>query len=436
MPFCTITRRRTNTLDNTPHRRPKGSPGKQGLAWGGVGPNHVLAASWLAYAAFYFPRLAFAASKLGLLADPSLALSRAFLGLADGLFLAVYAAGQFVAGALTDRIGPRRLVVLGLGIACGASLLFATASAPWFLLVALLLQGTAQATGWAAVCSDVAQHTPPHRRGVAFGILSTSYAFGALAAPVLLGWFAYSVIGQWRAAPLTGATIAFLVAVAYALWLRAWFAPDQAGRQVRPRNTQPFALLRSRPLWLLSSADFLLKPVISATVFWAPVLVRDALPSLDAGAATAIAGLLGLAGLAGPLLAGTISDRLFGGHRVRPAVFALLGCTVALLLFPVAARTQRWWLIALVLLVLGITLYAAESLIVGVAAAEAGGAQAAIAVGIVNGVGSVGGILGGLVPGLVTGTALFLALAFTALIASLLLIPLAYKASGRDHSLR
>nr|WP_286207427.1 MFS transporter [Thermomicrobium sp. CFH 73360] len=370
------------------------------------------------------------------MADPTLGLSRVFLGVADALFLAVYAAGQFVAGALTDRVGPRRLVTLGLLTACAASLLLAATPTAWLLLAALLIQGAAQATGWAAVCSDVAQHTPPQRRGVAFGILSTSYAFGALAAPVLLGWFAYSVIGQWRAAPLAGGMIALFVAVAYTLWLRVWFAPDRASQHLRASERQALALLRSRSLWFLSGADFLLKPVIYATVFWAPVLVRDALPFIAAGVATAIAGLLGLAGLAGPLLAGTISDRLFGGHRVRPAVFALLGCTVALLLFPVAARTQRWWLIALVLLALGITLYAAESLIVGVAAAEAGGAQAAIAVGIVNGVGSVGGILGGLVPGLVTGTSLFLALAFTALIASLLLIPLTDKASGHDHSPR
>uniref|UniRef100_A0A7C5RV25 MFS transporter n=1 Tax=Thermomicrobium roseum TaxID=500 RepID=A0A7C5RV25_THERO len=400
-------------------------------------PNHVLAASWLAYAAFYFPRLAFAASKLGLLADPTLGLSRVFLGVADAFFLAVYAAGQFVAGALTDRVGPRRLVTLGLLTACAASLLLAATPTAWLLLAALLIQGAAQATGWAAVCSDVAQHTSPDRRGLAFGILSTSYAFGALAAPVALGWIAYALLDQWRAAPLGGAVIALAVTLVYALWLRSWSAPDQRSGDSRLGKTrQPSALLRSRPIWLLSAADFLLKPVIYATVFWTPVLVRDALPFIAAGVATAIAGLLGLAGLAGPLLAGALSDRLFGGHRVRPAVFALLGCTVALLLFPVAARTQRWWLIALVLLALGITLYAAESLIVGVAAAEAGGAQAAIAVGIVNGVGSVGGILGGLVPGLVTGTSLFLALAFTALLASLLLIPLTEKASGHDHSPR
>ncbi|MCS7050091.1 MAG: MFS transporter, partial [Thermomicrobium sp.] len=151
--------------------------------------QRVLAGSWLAYAAFYFPRLAFATSKLGLLADPSLGLSRAFLGLGDSLFLITYASGQFLAGAMTDRLGPRRLVTTGLALAGGAALLLSFTSTPWFLLVSLTLQGAAQATGWAAVCSDVAAHTPPERRGIAFGILSTSYAFGALAAPVLLGWF-------------------------------------------------------------------------------------------------------------------------------------------------------------------------------------------------------------------------------------------------------
>lgn len=63
----------------------------------------VLFASWLAYAAFYFPRLAFSVSKLGLLTEPSIAPSRPFLRLAEALFLVVYATGQFIWGGLSGR---------------------------------------------------------------------------------------------------------------------------------------------------------------------------------------------------------------------------------------------------------------------------------------------------------------------------------------------
>ncbi|MCX2727832.1 MFS transporter [Thermomicrobium sp. 4228-Ro] len=385
--------------------------------------TQVLAASWLAYATFYFPRLAFSASKLGLLADPSLALSRAFLGFADALFLAVYAAGQFVSGAVTERLGPRRLVSFGLLLAAAAALALAVVRHPWLLVATLVVQGIAQSTGWAAVCADVASHTPVERRGTAFGVLSTSYAFGALAAPVVLGWIAYAVAGSWRAAPLASAVVAALVTTIYLRWL------GLRHRRTRSVTTGASAgwsdVLRQPAVWLLSVADFLLKPVIYATVFWAPVLVHDAIPTLDPALATTLAGVLGLAGLAGPLLAGTVSDRLFASRRAFPALLALLGCSLTLVLYPVAARTGRWWLLALVLLALGVTLYAAESLIVGVASAEAGRAHSALAVGIVNGVGSFGGIIGGFVPGLASGSGLFLLLAAATLVATVPLVPVA-----------
>ncbi|MBX6341527.1 MAG: MFS transporter, partial [Thermomicrobiaceae bacterium] len=47
----------------------------------------MLVASWLAYAASYFPRLAFSVAKLGLLRDPAAPLSRPAMGILDGLFL-------------------------------------------------------------------------------------------------------------------------------------------------------------------------------------------------------------------------------------------------------------------------------------------------------------------------------------------------------------
>ncbi|MCX7623284.1 MAG: MFS transporter [Thermomicrobium sp.] len=385
-------------------------------------PLHVLAASWLAYATFYFPRLAFAASKLGLLADPALVVSRGFLGFADALFLAVYATGQFVSGALAERLGPRRLVILGLVVAAAGALLLAAAAGPTWLIAALVVQGAAQSTGWSAVCSDVARATPPERRGTAFGVLSTSYAFGALAAPVLLGWFAYALAGSWRAAPLASAAIALAVAAVYAFWLAGWRRPSPHALVERTAGDLR-TVLRLPSVWLLSLADFLLKPVIYATVFWAPVLVRDALPGLSPAMATTLAGSLGLAGFVGPLLAGLVSDRWFGSRRAFPTILALLGCALTLALYPVAAATGAWWGLAIDLLLLGVTLYAAESLIVGVAAAESGRQQAALAVGIVNGIGSAGGILGGLVPGLVRGESLFFLLALATLAAVFPLLP-------------
>ncbi|WP_209324504.1 hypothetical protein [Brevibacterium renqingii] len=56
----------------------------------------IFALSWLAYAAYYFPRNAISAAKVGILDDG--VISRAGLGYLDSAYLTAYAVGQFIWG--------------------------------------------------------------------------------------------------------------------------------------------------------------------------------------------------------------------------------------------------------------------------------------------------------------------------------------------------
>lgn len=58
--------------------------------------TRIFALTWLSYAAFYFPRHAFSAAKVGILDEG--VISRQGLGLLDSGYLAAYAVGQFVWG--------------------------------------------------------------------------------------------------------------------------------------------------------------------------------------------------------------------------------------------------------------------------------------------------------------------------------------------------
>src|SRR4030095_7195856 len=75
----------------------------------------IFALSWLAYAAFYFPRSAFSAAKVGILDEGFL--TKQTLGLLDSVYLAAYAVGQFVWGACAEKYGTRVVVAGGMGMA-------------------------------------------------------------------------------------------------------------------------------------------------------------------------------------------------------------------------------------------------------------------------------------------------------------------------------
>ena len=387
-----------------------------------LGWRRALALSWIAYLTYYFPRLAFAVAKLGLLGDPAAPLSRAAMGVLDGLFLTLYALGQFVWGAAGVRLGPRILVPAGLVLAAGAAGLMAKAQTLSIFLVAMTIQGIAQSTGWPVLCLDVVRRVPATARGTAFGVLSTSYVAGGLIAPPLLGWFAYSVFATWRAAFLVAAGVALCVAALY------WFATSEHGASTessltvkQPAGRAMLAALRDRDVQVLALADFLAKPALYAIQFWGPVMAAEWLRQGPV-VATFVAAAFSLAGLAAPVVAGILSDRQ--GRRRPVVITGLLLCAVLLLILPFIAQTAQVLAVALGFFAIGLAFYGSESLLTGVAAAERGAANsdASAAVGVVNGVGSLGAILGGMLPGYVHGPALFNGLAVACAGAALLLV--------------
>ena len=175
----------------------------------------IFAITWIAYAGFYFTRQAFSVAKLGILEDPvlSVTLSKSTLANLDAVYLAAYAAGQFVWGSVSDRYGPRIVVLGGLAISAVATLFMGLLPALVFLLPLMIVQGLSQSTGWSGTLKNMSQFFSISERGRVLGLWSTNYAFGGLVAAPVLGWFAYSLFDSWRVAFTTGAVIVAAVFV-------------------------------------------------------------------------------------------------------------------------------------------------------------------------------------------------------------------------------
>ena len=431
--------------------------------------RRIFAITWLAYAGFYFVRQAFSVAKLGILDDPAVhgVLTEQVLGAIDAVYLAAYAVGQFLWGMWADRFGPRVVVVGGMIGAIAASCLMGVSSALLVFGGAMAVQGLAQSAGWAPLCKNMGNFFPVRERGRVLGIWSSNYAFGGLAAPPFLGWWAYSVLDSWHAAFLAGAATLAVVLAAFLVFQRDT-PPDAGPAHPRPVDAEgrsgdthaghaepgpaetdptgqtrptekaaagrpdakrsPLALyretLQDRMVLTLGAAYFLLKPARYAILLWGPVIVSRRLPEVGNLGATLIPVAFGVAGVLAPVLIGWLSDTVFRSRRVPPCVLALGLLTAALILFMPLTSTGSAGVMIAVLAVIGLSVYAADAMISCVAAVDFGSSGGAgTAAGLVNGCGSVGAILGGLLPGFLSGTTLFHGFAGAAFLAGLLMLP-------------
>ncbi|MCG7608567.1 MULTISPECIES: MFS transporter [Mycobacterium] len=413
----------------------------------------IFAVTWIAYAGFYFTRQAFSVAKLGILEDPILSthLTKSTLANLDAAYLAAYAVGQFVWGQVSDRFGPRVVILGGLAISAIATVFMGLLPALVFLLPLMIVQGLAQSTGWSPTLSNMAQFFSIGERGRVLGLWSTNYAFGGLVAAPILGWAAYDVFGSWRAAFFTGAAIVVGVFVLVLLFQRnrpqdVGLPPIEeyrAAQDVREgveldESPEAESVAEPKPSWreslkvvlgdgmvrTLGASYFLLKPARYAILLWGPVIVAERLADGDKFQAVTIPVAFGVAGVLAPILLGRISDRVFSARRV-PACVISLGILVAVLaLFGPLTATGSAWVMVVVLGLIGLSVYGADAMISCVAAVDFGTSKhAGTAAGFINCCGSVGAILGGLLPGYLNTSTLFYGFAGAALLSMLLLIP-------------
>ncbi|CAM3933051.1 MFS transporter [Tsukamurella ocularis] len=414
----------------------------------------IFGVTWLAYAGFYFTRQAFSVAKLGILEDPVLSdtLTKSVLGSLDAVYLAAYAVGQFVWGAMSDRFGPRRVVLGGLLMSAIATVFIGLLPALIFLVPLMIVQGLSQSTGWSGLLKNMAQFFSIGERGRIFGLWSTNYAFGGLVAAPFLGWVAYDLFGSWRVAFFTGAVVVGGVAVLFFLLQRntpedvglppievyhsaevaelidedAVVEAEEAAEEPRPSfgETVRF-VVGNKMVLILGSCYFLLKPARYAILLWGPVIVSERLHDASAFTAITVPVAFGVAGVIAPILIGQVSDRVFHARRVPACVISLGVLVVALASFAPLTATGNLWIMTAILAVIGLSIYGADAMISCVAAVDFGTSKhAGTVTGAINGCGSIGAILGGLLPGLLSAGMLFTGFSVAAAIAMLLLIPM------------
>jgi len=378
---------------------PPAQPASAPFAAGGLsspGFAQAFSLTWLSYATYYFGRKGLSVAKTSIEAAFG---ERALWGVETG-YLAMYAVGQFICGGVGDRTGARRLIGFGMLASAVACVAFGCASLAPIFLIAMMINGLAQSSGWPGNVKAMAEWVPSSQRGRTMGLWSTCYQVGGIAANFLAARLlkAYG----WRGSFIGPGLIIALVGVLILVGLRkgplapAAASPDGTSEAeealAAQRREASRRVLRSFTVWCYGASYFCIKLIRYSLLFWLPYYLEKVLHYARDDAAY-FASSFEIGGVFGTIVIGLLSDRLRKIPRSVIAATSLVCLAAALFIFlQVGASGRVANFVAMA--VVGAFLFGPDALISAAAAQDAGGPLAAAqAAGIINGLGSIGGVL-------------------------------------------
>ncbi len=261
-----------------------------------------------------------------------------------------YAMMQIPGGAIADRLGSRRSLVLFCVAWSLATLLSAFATGFYSLLLTWGLMGAAQAGAFPSAAKALGRIFPETERARATGLLASGMTIGGAIAPVLAAgileaispWASSLEIDRWR-----------LLLAAYAipglLWTTIFLALISARklpateRGNAPRSRVEWSrLLSSLPMVLLCSQQFFRAAGMVFFMTWFPTFLQKTrdVSLLGSGILTTVAGV---GGVIGSLTGGFFSDWLLqrtGNSRLSRQGIAVMGMGACSLLIVLSYFAQ------------------------------------------------------------------------------------------------
>jgi MFS transporter, OPA family, sugar phosphate sensor protein UhpC len=365
----------------------------------------LFTATWVSYFGFYLVRKTYAVMKRPL--KDQMGLDDVHVAYPWTVYLITYMLGQFFAAWLGRHVQSRRVLIYGMIIAAACNVALGwlvdsrLASAYLWMCVTMGIHGFAQATGWPHNVALFANWTRRSERGTLFGIWGTCYQLGALAgkglAAFLLGWLGMA----WS---YFGSSILLLALTGlFALWARE--RPESVGLSLED-HAEPDAVADSngkavpKPLpagWVglivaMGLIYFGMKFLRYALDSWSALILSEQF-HMTATRAGYLSAAFDLIGFMGVIAGGIWSDRISGDLRTPVIFWMILGCLAATILMWLVGLSSVTLFVVL-LGVIGFTAMGPDSLISGACAMDAGNRrQAALAAGIINGLGSAGPIV-------------------------------------------
>lgn len=266
-------------------------------------------------------------------------------------YLGALTIAVLLAGRLGDRCGLKPMLMAGLGLFAGASLLCALATSLWMLIAARALQGVGAAFLMTLAMALMRQTASEARLGRAMGLMGTVSALGTALGPALGG--VLIPLAGWRGVFWVQLPVALMT-----LLLAVLALPPEPAKASRPPATSPWLDLAYKLIPMLS-ANLLVAAVMMATLVVGPFYLALAL-GLKPGAV----GLVMAVGPALSILSGVPSGRLvdhWGSDRVSVLGLGLLAMGAVLLAFLPGLTGLVGYIFCIVVLTPGYQLFQAAN---------------------------------------------------------------------------
>lgn len=364
----------------------------------------IFSATWITYVGYYFARKAFYVVKSPLADSLGFtALDLAHLGTA---YLTFYMVGQYTSAFFGRKLGPKLLLLVGMGISLICNFAFGISNSFWTIFLFLSINGLAQGTGWPGCIGSLAYWFKREKRGTILGFWATCYQVGSVVATS----FAAYMLGEfgWRWS-FFGASIVLLIIWTIVLYLHPNRPEDVGLDPIEEENDCESSantinetvkedsdkLGWSRDVWstviTMGLIYFTIKFLRYALWSWVPFFLNKNF-DMEVSNAGYLSTVFDMAGFAGVLFAGYASDKIFKGKRsLLSAIMLSLMALAFILMYAKGATSLMFFTISMGLA--GFMLYGPDSLISGVGAIDVGTKRGAlVAAGIINGTGSIGPI--------------------------------------------
>ena len=363
----------------------------------------IFSATWLAYVGYYFARKAFFVVKSDM--SDTLGLNTIELAHLGTAFLMSYMIGQYSSAYFGRRLGPKYLLILGMGVSLVCNVVFGSSNSYWTILLFLSLNGLAQGTGWPGCIGSLAYWFKRKQRGRILGIWSTCYQLGS----VLATSFAAYMLGHygWRWS-FYGASIILLIIWAIVIYLHP-NRPEDVGLEPlvdedeKDDHAEEKSAGKGNEKGLGWNREVVFTVITMGLVYfgikflryslwsWVPFLLNKNF-NLTGDNAGYLSTVFDITGFAGVIFAGFVSDKLFRGKRSFLAFLMLFFMALSfVLMYTMGTTSLMYFTISMGLA--GFMLYGPDSLISGVGAIDVGTKRGAlVAAGIIYGTGSIGPI--------------------------------------------
>ncbi|MCB1307242.1 MAG: MFS transporter [Leptospiraceae bacterium] len=325
--------------------------------------------------------------------------------------IAFYGLGKFSNGILTDYLGGKRMLLIGMFISVLVNFLLGFTTAIISMILIVAVNRFVQSGGWAGLVKVTSHWYSWRWYGSVMAVLSISYLVGDVITRVYLGIFVergYS----WSAIIFISAAT-FLAITLLLMWLLREKPGDlglpepetnpenvygEKGNEDHPDSIKDLILpfLTSVSFWMVLIMSFGLTMIREVFNSWSGPLIKE-LSDVSAGVAVFGSIAFPLGGLVSVLLCGFLSDRLAKGNRAKIIVPGLVLACGAILFFDAIKDEGNYYLIVLALGLVALFLIGPYSFLGAAIALDLGGKRgSASASGIIDGVGYfVGGTFAG-----------------------------------------